>query len=152
MITDNFMAELIPANTIKVKYFNPKAKLEQHGDWIDLRAAETVTLEPFQTAQIKLGVAIQLPQGYEAYVCPRSSTFKKWHIMQTNSIGIIDEAYCGDNDEWQLPVIALEKTTIHEGDRICQFRIQKKQPKINIQVVDHLGNKDRGGFGASGSN
>lgn len=124
----------------------------EKGDWIDLRSRVTIDLATGNYYEIPLGVAMKLPDGYEAIVAPRSSTFKKWGIIQTNSVGIIDNSYCGDNDEWKLPVIATRKTTIHAGDRICQFRIQKKMTKPTFKTVSHLSDKDRGGFGSTGEN
>lgn len=124
----------------------------EKGDWIDLRAAETVTMEAGEYRVISLGISMKLPEGYEAYVVPRSSTFKKWGILLVNSTGIIDNSYCGDNDVWGFPALAMRKTTIHEGDRICQFRIMKKQPDLEFIKVEKLGNKDRGGFGSTGKN
>lgn len=137
---------------IKIKYFNPKCKIEktEFGDWIDLRAAKTVTLNKGDYAQIPLGVAMQLPAGYEAHVVPRSSTFKNWGIIQTNSMGIIDQSYCGNNDEWQMPVYATRDTVIEEGQRICQFRIERVQTPIIWLVRDKLNNPDRSGFGSTG--
>lgn len=139
---------------IKIKYLSDIKPIEVNkvGDWIDLRSAETIKLNPLQSAIIRLGVAIELPKGYEAIVAPRSSTFKNWGVMQTNSIGIIDEKYCGDNDEWCMPVIAFRKTIIKKNERICQFRILKHQPEIDIEEVKELGNPDRKGFGSTGEN
>lgn len=138
---------------IKIKYHDkdiPKAvKL---GDWVDLRAAETVKLKRNEYKVISLGVSMQLPAGYEAHLAPRSSTFKNFRVMCANSIGIIDEAYCGDNDIWRFPVIAKRKTTIKKGDRICQFRIVRKMPEIEFVEVETLGNADRGGIGSTGTN
>lgn len=137
--------------TIKVKYFNDDTdKMLQLGDWIDLRAAETVTLLAGQFALIPLGVAMELPKGYEAHLVPRSSTFKNYGIIQTNSVGIIDNSYSGDNDEWKMPVYATHNTQINKGDRICQFRVMKTMGKIEIEEVDHLSSADRGGFGSTG--
>ena len=139
---------------IRIKYFNGQTPLEkiQKGDWIDLRANENVYIEAGESALIPLGVAMELPKGYEAHVVPRSSTYKKWHIIQTNSMGVIDETYCGDNDEWKMPVLAIETTMIHRGDRVCQFRIMEHQPAIEFETVDELGNADRNGFGSTGEN
>ena len=124
----------------------------ENGDWIDLRAAETVTMDVGEYRLISLGISMKLPEGYEAHVCPRSSTFKKWGILLVNGMGIIDNSYCGQNDIWGFPALAMRKTTIHEGDRICQFRIVKKQPEIQF-VEDSLeGNENRGGFGSTGHN
>ena len=122
------------------------------GDWIDLRAAEDVYLEPGDFKLISLGVSMKLPKGYEAHIVPRSSTFKNWGIIMTNSIGIIDESYQGDNDIWMMPVYATRKTIIHKNDRICQFRIMKKMPNINFKIVEKLKGKNRGGFGSTGVN
>ena len=143
-----------PDFTLKVRYhtdIEPIKKTEK-GDWIDLRAAEDVELKAGESATISLGVSIKLPDGYEAYVVPRSSTFKNWGIIQTNHMGIIDNSYCGDNDIWKMPVYALRDTMISKNDRICQFRIQKKQPEFKIETVDRLDDENRGGFGSSGKN
>ena len=138
--------------TIKVKYMRGVQKIERFnvGDWIDLRAAEDVTLKAGEFKLIPLGVAMELPQGYEALVAPRSSTFKKIRILLANSIGIIDESYKGDGDEWHFPAYAVEDTVIHKNERICQFRIIQHQPLIHLMEVDHLGNEDRGGIGSTG--
>lgn len=139
---------------VKVKYFTDKIdhleKLEQ-GDWIDLRLAEDTHMGAGEFKLLPLGVAMQLPSGYEAIVAPRSSTYKKWGIVQANSIGVIDESYCGGGDEWKFPAIALFDTDIPANTRICQFRIQKKQPKLNFMTVDELDNPDRGGIGSTGT-
>lgn len=139
---------------VKVKYFTDKIdhleKLEQ-GDWIDLRLAEDTHMGAGEFKLLPLGVAMQLPSGYEAIVAPRSSTYKKWGIVQANSIGVIDESYCGDGDEWKFPAIALFDTDIPANTRICQFRVQKKQPKLNFITVDELDNPDRGGIGSTGT-
>lgn len=139
---------------IKVKYLKPIKPIDilSNGDWVDLRCAEDVTLEPLEYYLIPLGIAMELPEGYEAIIAPRSSTFKKWGVLQVNGIGVIDESYCGDNDEWHMPVIALRKTHIHMNDRICQFRIIKHQPIIGINEVKSLNNDDRGGIGSTGVN
>lgn len=142
-------------NTIKIKYLsNEIEKLEKIsvGDWIDLRCAKEISLKAGEFALIPLGVAMQLPNGYEALVVPRSSTFKHFGIIQTNSLGVIDESYCGDNDQWHFPAYALRDTVIHVNDRICQFRIVKHQPEIEFQKVEDLGNLDRGGIGSTGKN
>ena len=139
---------------IKVKYHADILPLEMNekGDWVDLRAAEDMVLRPRGIYRIPLGISVELPEGYEAHVAPRSSTFKNWGIIQTNSVGIIDNSYCGDNDIWMMPVYATRFTKIHKNDRICQFRIIRKQPEIVFETVDHLGNEDRGGFGSTGRN
>ena len=136
-----------------VKYHNPnidKLEKRENGDWIDLRAAETVTLKAGESRLISLGVSIRLPEGYEAHEAPRSSTFRTWGILQTNSVGVVDESYCGDDDIWKFPVLAVRNTVIHENDRICQFRILKKMPDFSIEEVSTLGGKNRGGFGSTG--
>lgn len=138
---------------IKIKYFDNKiTKIEKidKGDWIDLRAAETIELKAGEFKLIKLGVGMILPQGYEAHIVPRSSTFKNFGIIQTNHCGVIDASYCGDNDQWHFPAYALRDTIIHKNDRICQFRITKKQPTVEFEVVEHLNETDRGGFGSTG--
>lgn len=138
---------------IKIKYFTDKIdKIEKIsiGDWIDLRSAESFSLKQGEFALIPLGVGMILPKGFEAHVVPRSSTFKNYYIIQTNSIGIIDNSYCGNNDQWMMPVYATRDTVINMNDRICQFRIVKNQPKLKFKVVDILSNKDRNGFGSTG--
>lgn len=120
------------------------------GDWIDLKTREKITLEKGESKLIPLGVCMQIPPGYEALLVPRSSTFKHYGIIQTNSIGVIDESYCGDGDEWCMPVYATRLTVIEKGTRLCQFRIIEHQPELKIRLVDHLGNTNRGGFGSTG--
>lgn len=141
--------------TIKIKYFTEEIdKLKfidgEKSDWIDLRAAQTIGLKAGEFKLIPLGVAMQLPEGYEAHIVPRSSTYKNFGIIQTNHCGIIDESYCGDNDQWMFPAYALRDTVINVNDRICQFRIMKKQPTITFEEVEVLGNDDRGGIGSTG--
>lgn len=119
-------------------------------DWLDLRSAETVFIKKGEYKMIGLGVAMELPEGYEAIVAPRSSTFKNYHILLANSIGIIDNSYKGDNDEWKFLAYAVEDTVIQKNDRICQFRILKSQGDIDIEKVDTLGNEDRSGIGSTG--
>lgn len=138
---------------IKIKYFTDdidKLTKITKGDWIDLRVAKNIEIKKGEFALIPLGIAMQLPKGYEAHVVPRSSTFKNFGIIQTNSIGIIDETYCGNDDQWFFPAYALKDTVIHVNDRICQFRIEKHQPKLVFNVVDCLNNKNRGGHGSTG--
>lgn len=139
---------------IKIKYFTDIEKIEkiEKGDWIDLRAAEDVTLKAGEFKLIPLGVAMELPHGYEAHIVPRSSTYKKFGIIQTNHQAVIDESYCGDNDQWLYPAYALRDTEIKKNDRICQFRIVEKQPTLDFIEVETLDNKDRGGFGSTGTN
>lgn len=137
---------------IKVKYLRDvqKTKRISVGDWIDLRAAETVEMKAGEFKMIPLGVAMELPKGYEALVVPRSSTFKRYGIILANSIGIIDESYKGDEDEWNFLAYSLRDTEIKKNDRICQFRIIAHQPEIEIEEVDMLGNENRGGIGSTG--
>ena len=142
--------------TIKIKYFSDEIErldyIDGKSDWIDMRASEEVTLKAGEFKLIPLGVAMQLPKGYEAHLVPRSSTFKTWGIIQTNSMGVVDCSYCGDNDMWRMPVYAPRDTQIHINDRIAQFRIVKNQPQIDFVEVESLGNDDRGGFGSTGKN
>lgn len=137
---------------IKVKYHADILPLEinDKGDWIDLRAAEDMKLWAGHDYYIPLGISVELPEGYEAHIAPRSSAFKRWGIIQANSVGVIDHSYCGDNDIWMMPVYATRFAEIKKNDRICQFRIIEKQPHLEFETVDHLGNKDRGGFGSTG--
>ena len=157
---------------IKIKLLNPQSKPEIKGDWIDLKSASNCIVSgpiiknhsvKFIKHLIPLGVCIELPKGFEALVVPRSSTFKHYGIIQNNSIGVIDEKYCGDNDEWKFPALFIEDGNINEGDRICQFRIQPSQfaswytklkwlfnKKIELVYVDKLSNKNRGGLGSTG--
>lgn len=140
--------------TIKIKYFTDKIEkltyIDGKSDWIDLRAAESVDLKKGEFKLIPLGIAMELPKGYEAHIVPRSSTFKNFGIIQTNHQGVIDSSYCGDNDEWKMPVYAMRDTHIEVNDRICQFRIMENQPKIQFEEVKALTGVDRGGFGTTG--
>ena len=142
--------------TIKIKYFTDKieklAYIGGKSDWVDLRSAEDVTLKKGEFKLIPLGIAMELPKGYEAHVVPRSSTYKNFGVIQTNHMGVIDETYCGDNDQWFMPVIAMRDTEIHVNDRICQFRIMEHQPKIIFEETEKLDNEDRGGIGSTGKN
>ena len=142
--------------TIKIKYFTDKIDklcyIAGNSDWIDLRVAEDVVMKKGEFRLIRLGVAMELPQGYEAHVVPRSSTYKNFGLIQNNHMGVIDESYKGDADEWKWPALAMRDTEVHVGDRLCQFRIMKHQPQINFLEVDSLENEDRGGFGTSGTN
>ncbi len=137
---------------IKIRYIRDIEKLKKIsvGDWIDLRAAEEVLINAGEFKMIPLGFAMELPKGYEALVAPRSSTFKKNGILLANSIGIIDESYKGDNDEWHFLAYAMRDTVIRKNERICQFRIIKHQPKLKLIEVERLGNADRGGIGSTG--
>ncbi len=131
---------------VKLNYIDGKS------DWIDLRSAEDVVLKKGEFKLISLGVSMKLPKGYEAHIVPRSSTFKNFGIIQTNSIGIVDNTYCGDKDIWKYPVLATRDTEIHKNDRICQFRIVKNQPMIIFNEVIKLDDTNRGGFGSTGIN
>ena len=140
---------------IKIKYLKPdleEIKKIDKGDWIDLRSAATVALKQGEFKLIPLGIVMKLPNGYEAHVVPRSSTFKNFGIIQANSMGIIDNSYCGENDQWFFPAIALRDTLINFNDRICQFRIIEKMKPVNFIEVDKLDEKSRGGFGSTGKN
>ncbi len=140
--------------TIQIKYFTDKidrlAYIDGKSDWIDLRAAEDVVMKKGEFRLIPLGVAMKLPEGYEAHVVPRSSTYKNFGIIQTNHLGVIDESYCGDGDMWRFPALAVRDTEIHINDRICQFRIMKHQPAIRFEETDKLSGENRGGFGSTG--
>ena len=142
------------AKIIKIKYHSDEIEklryIDGKSDWIDLRAAENVTLKAGEFKLISLGVSMELPKGYEAHIVPRSSTYKNFGIIQTNHCAVIDNSYCGDNDIWKYPVYALRDTEIHVNDRICQFRIIKNQPKLYFDEVETLGNTDRGGIGSTG--
>lgn len=138
---------------IQIKYFDKeidKIKAIDKGDWIDLRAAETIELKAGEFKLIPLGIGMKLPEGYEAHIVPRSSTFKNFGIIQTNHTGIIDNSYSGDNDQWLFPAYALRDTVIHKNDRICQFRIIEKMKNVEFEEVDKLDDVSRGGFGSTG--
>lgn len=141
--------------TISVRYLSDKVEALQYidgkSDWIDLRAAEDVELKQGDFKLIPLGIAMQLPKGYEAHIVPRSSTFKNFGVIQANHMGVVDESYCGDNDQWYFPAIAMRDTVIHAGERICQFRIMEHQPHLDFVAVETLGNSDRGGIGSTGA-
>ena len=138
---------------IKVKYHADIRPLEKtdKGDWIDLRAAEDVELHAGEFKLISLGVSMKLPEGYEANIVPRSSTFKHWGVLQTNHFGVIDNSYSGDNDVWMFPAYATRDVLIEKNSRICQFRIQRKMDDVTLTTVDKLDDIDRGGFGSSGT-
>ena len=144
----------IPSETIRIKYFTDQIEklhyIAGKSDWIDLRAAEEVEMKKGEFRLIPLGVAMELPQGYEAHVIPRSSTFKNFGILQVNSMGLIDESYCGDDDQWFFPALAVRDTTIRVNDRICQFRIEKHQPAVHFEEMERLSANNRGGFGSTG--
>jgi len=140
--------------SIKIRYISNQIEklkyIDNKSDWIDLRAAEHIVMKAGEFKLIPLGIAMQVPDGYEAHVVPRSSTYKNYGILQTNSMGIIDESYCGDNDQWFFPALAMRDTEININDRICQFRIMDHQPRLEFVETDALGNKDRGGHGSTG--
>lgn len=138
---------------IKIKYHNDnltKISAIPNGDWIDLRAAETVSLNAGDFHIISLGISVALPEGYEAHIVPRSSTFKNYGLIQTNSMGIIDCSYCGEDDIWGMPVYATKSTVVTENDRICQFRLVENMQKLTIIEVDSMNGQNRGGFGSTG--
>lgn len=137
---------------IKIKYVRDIDHIGviPFGDWIDLRAGETIELKAGEYKAIPLGVAIELPRNYEAIVAPRSSAFKNYGVLCANSIAVIDESFCGDNDEWHFLVYATRDVVIPKNERICQFRILRHQPLIVINEVESLGNPDRGGIGSTG--
>lgn len=137
---------------IQIKYFADIEKIKKidKGDWIDLRAAEDVYLESGSSKLIPLGVGMKMPEGYEAHIVPRSSTYKNFGVIQTNHMGVVDSSYCGDDDQWYFPAYALRDTSINKNDRICQFRIVEKQPDIEFDEVEHLNRESRGGIGSTG--
>ena len=138
---------------ILIKYFDAeidKVELTDRGDWCDLRSSITVDLKQGEFKLIPLGVGMKLPQGYEAHIVPRSSTFKHYGVIQTNGCGIVDNSYCGNEDEFFMPVFALRDTHIDKNDRICQFRIVEKQPSLLFTFVEELDGSNRGGHGVSG--
>lgn len=139
---------------IKVRYLcdglDPLRYVDGKSDWIDLQLAESVTLRAGEFRLLPLGVAIALPEGYEAHVVPRSSTFKNYGILQANSMGVVDNSYCGDNDQWRFPAYATRDVTLEKGLRLCQFRVMEHQPRLDFIAVDHLDGQDRGGFGSTG--
>lgn len=174
---------------IKVLRLNKSIQLPKvisKGDWIDLRLSHAAALKApyaetlkrkkndndvnrirtvvFNYQLLSLGVAIQLPKGFEAIVVPRSSLFNKYGVIQTNSFGVIDNTYCGNNDEWKFPALSTRNITIPADERICQFRIQLSQKatiwqkikwlfsnNIKIVEVDNLSNNNRDGFGSTGN-
>ena len=139
---------------LKIKYLRDVDPIEkkENSDWIDLRCGETIKMKKGEFKIIPLGVAMQLPSGYEALVLPRSSTFKRYGIIMVNSMGLIDESYCGEEDEWGFCAYAMRDTVIQKNDRICQFRILYHMQELDIETVDHLDNNSRGGYGSTGRN
>ena len=139
---------------IKIKYLDEACRIEkiEKGDWIDLRSRIDLHMERGDFHIIPLGVCMELPKGFEGHLCPRSSTFKRWGLLQANSMGIFDNSFCGDGDEWGFPCYATRPVDIKKGDRLCQFRIIENQPPILFEEVETLGNPDRGGWGSTGGN
>ena len=137
---------------IRIRYHADIDRVEKisQGDWIDLRATEDVEMKKGQFKMFSLGVSMELPKGYEALCVPRSSTFRKYGVILVNSVGVIDETFCGDEDVWQFLAYAMRDTVIPKNERICQFRIIEHQPEIEFEVVEKLGNKNRGGIGSTG--
>ena len=139
---------------LQIKYLTedaqPLSYIEGKSDWIDLRAAGDVVFSSGEFKLIPLGIAVKLPEGYEAHVAPRSSTFKNFGLLQVNGVGVVDSSYCGDHDEWFVPMLATRDVTVHKGDRICQFRVMANQPPLSFKVVEQLTGEDRGGFGSTG--
>ena len=139
--------------TVQIRYIIedlPRIAEAPGGDWIDLRAAEDVSMKAGEYRLIPLGIAVKLPEGYEAHIAPRSSTFKNFGLLQVNGVGVVDGSYCGDDDQWFVPMLATRDTAVRKGDRICQFRIMKNQPEICFEEVPHLSEENRGGFGSTG--
>ena len=140
---------------IQIKYHSKEIEklryIDGKSDWIDLRAAENVSLKAGDFTLVSFGISIKIPEGYEAHVVPRSSTFKNFGILQANSYGVIDSSYCGENDIWRMPVYAVRDTKIHVNDRMAQFRIMENQPQIVFEEVERMEGKDRGGFGSTGT-
>lgn len=158
---DCMFDELVSELTIRIKYFDNATKLKKitKGNWIDVYANKDMFIEEGTRAMIPLGFALELPNGWEGHLAPRSSTFKTWGIIQTNSVGVVDDTYIGDNDQWHMPVYCLQGkdsvdgqlgTIIRKGDKIGQFRIMEVMPQIEFEEVDSFGNADRGGFGTTG--
>lgn len=141
--------------TIQIKYHSKEIKklryIDGKSDWIDIRAAENVSMKAGEYRLLNLGVSMKIPEGYEAHLVPRSSTFKNFGILQANSYGVIDSSYCGENDVWRMPVYAVRDTEIHVNDRVAQFRIIENQPDIEFEEVEHMTGADRGGFGSTGT-
>lgn len=141
--------------TIQIKYHSKEIEklryIDGKSDWIDIRSAENISLKAGEYHLINLGVSMKIPEGYEAHLVPRSSTFKNFGILQANSYGVIDSSYCGENDVWRMPVYAVRDTEIHVNDRIAQFRIIENQPHIEFEEVEHMEGSDRGGFGSTGT-
>ena len=146
-------ASLWPPLNIKVNYHGSpyELKMTPNGDWCDLYLAEDTIMHEGRFKYLSMGISMELPQGYEAIMAPRSSTFKRWGILQANSIGVIDNSYNGDDDIWMMPAYATRYVEIPAGTRLCQFRIQKKQPQLQFIPVSSLGNENRNGLGSTGA-
>ena len=140
--------------TIRVKYHSDKidrlAYVGGKSDWVDLRSAEEVVMKKGESRLVDLGISVQLPEGYEMIIAARSSTFRRYGLIQTNAIGVIDESYCGDDDHLLWSCYATRDTQIHVNDRICQFRIIEHQPHLLFEETQTLGNPSRGGYGSTG--
>lgn len=151
-MTDQFCDSNKVLEVIVKYHSNDMDKVERfkNGDWIDLRSAEEVILKAGDFKIISLGISMKVPAGYEAHIAPRSSTFKNFGVLQTNGVGVIDESYCGDNDVWGMPVLAMRDTVIHRGDRICQFRLMPKMGPVKFTETDYMYQDSRGGFGSTG--
>lgn len=155
---------------IKVKKIDDKlSDLAYTGDWVDIRVSAIISVDSKDTesardfaktgipvaisagdtVKIAHGFALELPEGYEAIVLPRSSLFKNTGLIFATS-GVIDEGYNGNNDEWFTVFYATEDCILTHNERVAQFRIQKKQPELKFRTVDDLGNSDRGGHGSTG--
>ena len=137
---------------IKIMYHSKeidKVGAAHEGEWVDLSNAKEINMKAGDFAIIPLGISMELPKGYEAIVAPRSSIFKKYGLIQTNGIGVIDYLYKGDKDEWGWAVYATRDVMVPVNTRVCQFRIQKQQPLLDFVEVDSLENSSRGGFGST---
>ena len=147
------VGDFVSSVAIKVNVLVDGCRPKQfdNGDWVDLYTSEDIVLKPGDFKYIPLGVAMELPKGYEALMAPRSSTFKNWGLLQSNSIGVFDESFCGDDDQWMFPVYATREVKIPKGTRLCQFRVIEHQPAIEFDEVETLGNPNRGGWGSSGT-
>ena len=142
---------------LRIKYLQDATRMNKitKGNWIDVYAYEDTFVPEGERAMINLGFALELPKGWEGHLAPRSSTFKTWGIIRTNSVGVVDDTYIGDNDQWHMPVYCLQAkhdngTWIRTGDKIGQFRIMEVMPEIEFEEVESFGNQDRGGFGTTG--
>ena len=142
---------------LRIKYLQDATRMNKitKGNWIDVYAYEDTFVPEGERAMINLGFALELPKGWEGHLAPRSSTFKTWGVIQTNSVGVVDDTYIGDNDQWHMPVYCLQAkdengTWIRKGDKIGQFRVMEVMPEIEFEEVEFFNNIDRGGFGSTG--